>query len=303
MGRPKKSVSHAETQTDLPKPTFSLKDLRELGKKIFADQFDKLQGQIDNLQSKIESYEKQLKLSDNARLEDKEILMGLEYQMEGVVPDTVERIQGKLTEKFEEIEEEFEVVKSKQSINSEKIYQQVNKNKKDLDIIEQQLKARNVVIYGLVEDEEEDIKEKVVSLANDVLQLNNMKPTDIEQASRMGKKKGDGLSRNTFVKFRSKKARDDFYNKRKLTPIGEDVTRNIYINEDLTKHRSQLFHDARKLVKSRRLHSCWTQYGNIMMKRMSTDKPVAVYTHEELKRQCNQIDDMTLSSSSETEEL
>ncbi len=240
-----------------------------------------------------------MKLSNDARLEDKEILMGLEYQMEGVVPDTVEKIQNKLTEKFEEIEEEFEVVKSKQTINSEKMFKQLNKNKTDLDIIEQQLKTRNVVIYGLVEAEDEDIKEKVISLANNVLQCHNMKSTDIEQATRMGKKKGNGLQRNTLVKFRTKKARDDFYNKRKLTPIGEDVTKNIYINEDLTKHRSQLFHDARKLVKSKRLHSCWTQYGNIMTKRMSTDKPVAVYTHDELKRQSNPTDDMTLSSSSE----
>ncbi len=83
------------------------------------------------------------------------------------------------------------------------------------------------------------------------------------------------------MKFRSKKTRDDVYKKRKLTPIGDDVTKNIYINEDLTKHRSQLFHNARKLVKSKKLHSCWTQYGNIMTKRMSTDRPVAVYTHEE----------------------
>ena len=39
----------------------------------------------------MENYKRTLKLSNNARLKDKEVLMGLEYQMEGVVPDTLEK--------------------------------------------------------------------------------------------------------------------------------------------------------------------------------------------------------------------
>ncbi len=99
-----------------------------------------------------------MKLSENARLEDKELLMGLKYQMEGVVPDTVEKIQDKLTDKFEEINKEFEVVKSRQYNSSEKIHQHVNKNMKNIDCTEQQLKARNVIIHGLEEAENEKIQ-------------------------------------------------------------------------------------------------------------------------------------------------
>ncbi len=51
----------------------------------------------------------------------------------------------------------------------------------------------------MVEDEDEDLKEKVVSLANNILQCHNVKSTDIEQASRMGKKKEDGLPRKKYM--------------------------------------------------------------------------------------------------------
>ncbi len=76
-----------------------------------------------------------------------------------------------------------------------------------------------------------------------------------------------------------------------MTPMYDDTSRNIYINEDLTLHRAKLFHDARQLVKQKRLHSTWTQQGNIMLKKNEEDRPTAVYDNEELRRVFKTSDD------------
>ncbi len=50
----------------------------------------------------------------------------------------------------------------------------------------------------------------------------------------------------------------------------------IYVNEDLTLYRSQLFFEARKIRKKGQLFGAWTQGGNIMIKVNQDDIPRAV---------------------------
>ncbi len=69
-----------------------------------------------------------------------------------------------------------------------------------------------------------------------------------------------------------------------MTPICDDTRQNVYINDDLTLHRAKLFHDARKLVKQKRLHSTWTQQGSIMVKRYEGNRPITVYDNQELRQ-------------------
>ena len=117
---------------------------------------------------------------------------------------------------------------------------------------------------------------------------------------RLGKRSYDtNHPRKILVKFQSKTKRDAFYKGRKRTPISDDPNMNIYINEDLTLHRGKLFHDARKLAKQHRLHSTWTQQGNIMVKKNEEDRPIAVYDNRELRRvfeTSNQIQHLDSSS-------
>ena len=55
--------------------------------------------------------------------------------------------------------------------------------------------------------------------------------------------------------------------------------------------------------KSKKLHSCWTQLGNILTKKRSTDKPVAVYDHVELKEQSNHSNEVTMNSEIESDDV
>ncbi len=152
----------------------------------------------------------------------------------------------------------------------------------NIDVIEQQLKSRNVVVVGLKEVEN-SAKEQIVTLARDVMGMSDIKSNDIEEAYRFGRKKGDDQPRNLLIKFKSNRRRDDFYKRRKRTPISSDVTNNIYINEDLTLHRARLYHDTRKLVKRGKLSYTWTQHGNVMIRVTEDSPPIAVYTTEELQ--------------------
>ena len=104
---------------------------------------------------------------------------------------------------------------------------------------------------------------------------------DIDSTYRLGKQR-EGKVRDVLVKFSSKKKRDLYYSRRKDTP--KDVNNmKAFINEDLTPYRSKLFFDARCLVKRKRLHSTWTQGGNIMIKAEAYDTPVPVFSHEDLR--------------------
>ncbi len=219
----------------------------------------------------------------NQRYEDQEILMGLQYDFENSMPEKMNF----LAMKHEALENSVNSIE----INTEKMQCKMKQDEKLLDGLEQQLKSRNVVVFGIPEsNNDHGIHDKVVTLAKDVLGIQSMKNSDIEMTHRLGKPQNiEDQPRKLLIKFRSKKARDEFYKLRKKTPMHEDNSKNIYINEDLTKYRGKLFHDARIFVKTRKLHSCWTQNGNVMVKSTSDDKPTAVYDHEELRDKCNRI--------------
>ena len=64
-----------------------------------------------------------------------------------------------------------------------------------------------------------------------------------------------------IVKFTNRKARDLVYAARtQLKPS------TVYINEDLTKRNSKIFAEARKLVKSGKIHKAWTNKGHVYIK-------------------------------------
>ena len=148
-----------------------------------------------------------------------------------------------------------------------------------IDQLEQGTKANNIKISGVKEEEGEDIRAKVVDIVRDQLNIHNIQVDDIKDAGRMGKKT-ETKARDILVKFNCSTIRDTAYKKRKLLMRNDDP---IYINEDLTQCRSQLFFEARKLRKKGKLFGVWTQQGNIMVKLEQNDLPRAVSNFSQLK--------------------
>ncbi len=152
-----------------------------------------------------------------------------------------------------------------------------------IDQLEQQQYNCDVNIIGLPDtgcDEEEE-KQKVVRFAKDTLDM-NLKPTDIVQLHRLGKSSDSKPNRNLIVRFKKLTTRKDFYQRRKKTFVNTDPKKNVYINDRVTSHRSNLLYAARKLVKKKRIHSAWTQCGNVMIRKTEEGKPIEIKTHDDL---------------------
>ncbi len=168
------------------------------------------------------------------------------------------------------------------------------------DQLEQQKYEKNVRIVGMPDPEcsVEEEKENVVRFAKETLKL-KLKTTDISEVQRMGKKTDRKPSRDLIVKFKKKETRNIFYKERKK-PFENGLQSRVYINEHLTSYRSNLFFAARKLVKSRKLHSAWSQHGNILIRRDESDNPKQINTHKELAPfQGNEDEDNGNSTSDE----
>jgi len=85
-----------------------------------------------------------------------------------------------------------------------------------------------------------------------------------------------------IVRFSNRKARDSVYAaRRSLKNIRETP---IFINEDLTKQKMELFAQARRLAKAKALHSTWTSAGDVFYKISSdpTSRPVRVQSSSDL---------------------
>ncbi len=177
------------------------------------------------------------------------------------------------------------------------LYKEHNRNisiEQQLDCIKQASRENNVRIVDMPESDEKDLKKQIL----DLLSIPDITEEDIQSTYRLGKPK-DSKARDVIVKFASKQKRDIFYSMRKSTPKGRD-NKKVFINEDLTQFRSKLFFDARRLVKTRKLHSTWTQEGNVIIKLNEEESPVAIATHQELRSKVfgYQFEDIEICSTS-----
>lgn len=108
----------------------------------------------------------------------------------------------------------------------------------------------------------------VLALCQDKLEV-PITPADISISHRLRKKRGSIDPPAVIVRFTNRKTRDAVYAARKkLKKYRENA---IYINEDLTKNTAELFSQARKLVKQKRIASAWTSGGSVYYK--LTDLP------------------------------
>jgi hypothetical protein len=98
-------------------------------------------------------------------------------------------------------------------------------------------------------------------------------PEDIDRTHRVGHPKRGAITtkgpRDIIVKFVSYRDRAwVFASKRNLKTFNanKDNGYRIFVNEALTKRRSDILFAARKLVKERKLDSVWTYDGRIIAK-------------------------------------
>ena len=134
----------------------------------------------------------------------------------------------------------------------------------------EQYSRRNCLrISGVPETPDENTDNIVLSIANDI--DSEIQLQDIDRSHRIGnpKKKKKSTPRDIIVKFSTYRARADFYKQR--TIMKERGHEGQFINEDLTRKRSEYLYEARKLLKANNLKGAWSSDGTVLVKNNSDD--------------------------------
>ncbi|XP_063369766.1 uncharacterized protein LOC134658091 [Cydia amplana] len=159
-----------------------------------------------------------------------------------------------------------------------------------VEMLEQKEKEKVIELACVDELEHEKLDEVVASIAQKL----DLETEDIEQVRRVGapKKKVDtelgdkqARARPIVVTMRTKAARDQWINKRKtrLTNgaiFGNNNQKRIYINEDMTKFKRQLFWSAKNQLKPTYSY-VWFQKSNILVKKSESEKKIYNIRSEE----------------------
>ena len=133
---------------------------------------------------------------------------------------------------------------------------------------EQYSRRNSLRISGFKEHTGENTDDIVVNMAATIgcdLQLN-----EIDRSHRVGKPDASRTRhREILVKFASYRARQKLYKMR--TSLKDNGYAGVFLNEDLTRKRSNVLFEARKVVKADCAKGAWSADGNILIKDF-TDK-------------------------------
>ena len=126
----------------------------------------------------------------------------------------------------------------------------------------------------------------------------------IDRVHRVGPQK-ESVPRSVLVKFATYRARDSVYRRKKnLKQVNQERNQTsqeqdtqtvnqqsasrtkpkIFINEDLTKLRSNLLWAARKKKKDGKLQDCWTWDGSVQIKN-NVARIIPIQTHADLENE------------------
>lgn len=189
-------------------------------------------------------------------------------------------IVGPLHEEIADLKKEITVMKSALAVKEDNI-KTLEKRIQDLEVkadcSEQYSRRNSLRIHGLPEDNR-DVLKTTVSFLNDELGLQPpLQPEEIDRVHRIGQQQ-QHRPRSVILKLATYRTRHRIYSRRAKL---RESSSKIYINEDLTKFRSELFWNARKQKRNGKLKDAWTHDGNIMI-RSNDDKVSQIKTEDQL---------------------
>ena len=176
-----------------------------------------------------------------------------------MVDDVVKGVLKGLNERISTLEEQ-----NKGLVNENRaLLARVSNLEKAVDQGEQYSRRNNLRITGYRETENENTDDIVLKIAADI--GSDIELSDIDRSHRVGR---PGVNRSkprdVIVKFTSYRARQKLYKKR--TALKDSGYAGTFLNEDLTKLRSQVLFEARKVVKADRAKGAWSSDGNILIR-------------------------------------
>ena len=159
----------------------------------------------------------------------------------------------------------------------------------ETDALEQYGRRNILRVSGIPELPDEDTDDLILHLASDLGVT--LRPSEIDRSHRVGKpsdetisqqKKSKKKNRDIIVKFTSYNARSKLFNKRKqLRETEDEDLKRIFLNEDLTKRRSEILFEARNLRRANKLKAAYSSDGKVLV-RDKKDKKQQISDLEDL---------------------
>ena len=162
-------------------------------------------------------------------------------------------------------------VVDKKDIVIGELHDRVSVLEASVDAFEQYGRRANLRIQGIVElGAGEDACAKVLDVINSTMLLRPpLNDVDIERCHRLGRQTDLTRPRTMIVRFKSQKLRNTVYNARgqlNTSNKTKEPAQRVYINEALTKRRSLMAYETRKLRASKKIADCWTYNGHVVIK-------------------------------------
>lgn len=243
----------------------------KLSKKNKADSDSESDGEISNLGDAMDSLEagatsqthmltlpeaELQKLSDLIKPAiEGDVLTAIRDGLKSIVKDAVKEA---MDEKLKHLNTE----NKRLSRENTELKGRVTKLEQAVDDAEQYSRRNCLRISKFPEHDNENTDEIVLKVA-EILNV-NISPAEIDRSHRIGKP--GARTRDVIVKFTTYRARERLYTVR--ANLKNSDLDGIFLNEDLTRKRSKLLYEARKLAKAESpcLLGAWSTDGKILVK-------------------------------------
>lgn len=160
-----------------------------------------------------------------------------------------------------------------------------------MDCFEQKTLNRNLIISGIPEKENENLKSIITKMCS-AININAI-DTDIKNIERLKThSENSGMPKSVIIEFNNIRVRDEMLKKKKeklsTSNIMHDIVKNssddrpIYITEEITKYRRYLFKIARDIKREKRIEFAWVKNGELFVKKNKDSKAVKIKFQEQL---------------------
>lgn len=187
-----------------------------------------------------------------------------------MVDSVVQGVLKGLNDKIASLEEKNKILETENN----SLRAQISGLENKAEQAEQYSRRNNLRISGCPESNAESTDEIVLKMAADI--GTDLRIEEIDRSHRVGKfDPSRSRPREIIVKFTSYRARQKLLKMR--SALKDNGYVGVFLNEDLTKHRSAVLFEARKAVKSDTVKGAWSSDGNILI-RDHNDKIHRVYS-------------------------
>lgn len=186
----------------------------------------------------------------------------LKAEVEPLVKSIVTEVTSSLTKQITDLEQVNKDLRAEVKL----LTGRVNKLETSIDTAEQYSRRNCLRIVGVPESTIESTDDIVMSIAAET--SSDISISDIDRSHRLSQPSDWTSPRSIIVKFATYRARNNFYKARGNLKDNAKYKR-VYVNEDLTSHRSKLLKSARGLFRDKLIQNCWSFDGRVFVKDFS----------------------------------